>query len=359
LLAGCGRKPAAVPFAGRTAGPFAGRELRMFVYAGGHEKSMREVFVPRFQANTGATVALYPGWWDGVPKLKAAPANDPPFDLMITDATQGYPAVRDGLFAQIDLANIPNHQRLAAPALDNPVYRERYGITYPNSVMTLAYDKRQATPAPTRWAELVRPDLAGKIGLYNSFYMSLYTFACIQADLDGKAGSAHALIEKDLDGVLRFAREHRQQVKLWWPTSTDMILSLVRGDCAAGNMHSPEYLTALREKPDLGAAVPDADRAFVQAFWAVPAGTPNEDLAEKALDVLFSDEVQLGFARDGSATAVPEVAERMAEEDPYWKQLYPHTPEQFRALRYYPYDVYAKHWDQLVDTWERTVLRKG
>jgi spermidine/putrescine-binding protein len=350
-IVGCGKKA--------SSGPFSGRELRVFVYAGGHEKTMREVFVSRFEEETGATVSLYPGWWDGVPKLKAAPPNDPPFDLMVTDATQGYPAAREGLFAKIDLANVPNHQRLAPSALDNWVFKDGHGITYPDSVMTLAYNKKRAGEAPVRWADLLRPDLVGKIGLYSSFYMSLYTFACVKADLDGRAGTAHELIEKDLDGVLRFARENRDQVKLWWPTSTDMILGLANGECAAGNMHSPEYITALREKPDLGAAVPDADRAFVQVFWAVPADSPNKDLAERAIDAIFSDEMQLGFARRGSATAVPAVAERMAAEDPFWKQLYPHTPEQFRALRYYPYDVYAEHWDHLADEWDRTVLRKG
>lgn len=148
-------------------------------------------------------------------------------------------------------------------------------------------------------------------------------------------------------------------MKVWWPNSTDMILALANKDAAAGNMHSPEYLQALREKPDLGATVPAADRAFVQVFWAVPAGTKRKDLAEKAIDMLFSPEVQLGFARKGSATAIPEVAATMAAEDPFWKQLYPHTADQFAGLRYYPYEVYAAHWDHLADAWERTVLRAG
>jgi spermidine/putrescine-binding protein len=350
-LVGCGK--------GGKAGPFAGRELRVFVYAGGHDKTMREVFVPAFEQETGATVSLSPGWWDGVPKLKAAPENNPPFDLLITDATQGYPAAREGLFAQIDLANVPNSKHLAPSSLDNWIFRDRLGLPYPDSVMTLAFNKKQAGEAPARWADLLRPDLANKIGLYNAFYMSLYTFACVQADQAGRAGTAREWIEKKLDDVLKFARENRGRVKLWWPTSTDMILALAGGECAAGNMHSPEYLTALREKPDLAATVPDADRAFVQVFWAIPAGTRNKDLAEKAIDSLFSDEVQLGFARRGSATAVPAVAERMAAEDPLWKQLYPHTEEQFRSLRYYPYEVYAEHWDHLADQWDRTVLRKG
>src|SRR5262245_3402097 len=178
-------------------GPFAGRELRVFVYAGGHEKTMREVFVPRFEAATGATVTLHPGWWDGIPKLKAAPPGDPPFDLVITDATQGYAAARDGLFAQLNLANIPNHKALAPSALDNWVFRDRYGVTFPDSVMTLAYNKPRVSEPPARWADLLRPDLAGKLGLYGSFYMSLFTFACVKADLDQRAGTAHDLVKDD------------------------------------------------------------------------------------------------------------------------------------------------------------------
>ena len=91
----------------------------------------------------------------------------------------------------------------------------------------------------------------------------------------------------------------------------------------------------------------------------VPAGTKNKELAERAIDAIFAEEMQLEFARRGSATAVPAAAEQMAAEDPFWKQLYPYTPDQFRALRYYPYEVYAEHWDELADTWDRTVFRKG
>ncbi len=334
-------------------------ELRVFCYAGGHERQMREVFVPLFEQQTGAVLSLYPGWWDGVPKLKAAPENNPPFDLMVTDATQGYPAAREGLFAALDFSRIPNHRRLAPSTLDNWIFRERHGLPYPDSVMTLAYHRQRVQREPSRWADLLHDDLSGRIGLYNAFYLSLYTFAAILADQNGQPGTAHELIRTRLDEVLRFARQNRERVKLWWPTSNDMILSLVNGECTAGNMHSPEYLTALREKSELGAVVPEADRAFVQVFWAIPAGSRHQELAHRALDLLFSDEVQLGFARLGSATALLPVAQQMAAEDPFWKQLYPHTEEQFRHLRYYPYEIYAEHWDRLADEWDRTVLRPG
>jgi spermidine/putrescine-binding protein len=94
-------------------------------------------------------------------------------------------------------------------------------------------------------------------------------------------------------------------------------------------------------------------------MWAIPAGTPNKDLAEQAIDLLFSQEMQTAFARSGSASGVLAVAQKLAAEDPVWAQIYPSTEEQFRTLRYYPYDVYFRDWDRISRTWDRTVLRKS
>ena len=331
--------------------------LRVFVYSGGHEATMREVFAPRFEALTGKKVALTAGWWEGIAKLKAAPAENPPFDLMITDATQGFPAARDGLFHPIDLSMVPHHRDLAAVTLDHWVFKEKVGIPYPDSVMTLAY-RHDIAKRPTRWADLLAGEHTGQLGLYQHFYMSLYTFAAMLADSLGKAGQAHAMIESDLDEVMRFAREQAKRVKLWWKTSPDMILALAQGGARLGNMHSPEYIQAMRENNQLAAVVPEADRAFVQVFWAIPAGCPRLELAYRALNLLFSKEVQIAMAKRGSATSRLDAAQFVAEGDPLWASLYPHTSGQFGQLRYYPYDRYARDWDEITDVWQRTVLEQ-
>ena len=333
--------------------------LRIFVYAGNHDRIMREVFVPAFEGETGQTCVLESGWWDAIAKLKSSPTGQPAFDLMITDATQGYPAIREGLFAQLDQANLPNAGAMAPAALDNAVWRDRIGVPYPDSVMTLAYRRATVEPAPRTWADLLRDSLKGNIALYSSFYMSLYTFACMRAAQEGKPGTAAALVENDLKGMLDYAAQVRGRVKLWWKTSAEMILDLGRGEAAACNMHSPEMLQALREEKALAAVVPEADRAMVQVMWCVPADSPRKRLAETAINVLFSDAVQRAFAERGSATAIPRVAAEVAAADPVWASIYPHTPAQFEALRYYPYEVYAKHWDEIATEWERRVLRAG
>jgi spermidine/putrescine-binding protein len=334
-------------------------ELRIFVYAGGHERTMRDLFVPEFEKQTGATVVLDPGWWDSIAKLKASPADQPAYDLVITDATQGFAAIKEGMFQKLDLANIPNYKNLSPAVLDHWVFKEGYAIPFPDSVMTLAYHHDLVPFKPARWLDLLRDEVRGKVALYSSFYMSLYTFACMKVDQEDRPGEAAKEIEGNVDGVLAFARKHRNRVKFWWPTSNDMILALAQKDCALGNMHSPEMLKALREKRELRAVVPDADRAFVQVMWVIPEGTPHKTLAESAINLIFSEKMQLGFARNGSATAVPSVAKTMADEDPFWKQIYPSTKEQLATLRYYPYDAYFRDWDRIGRIWDREILRKS
>ncbi len=356
-LTGCGQKSTSSSASGSK--PYAGQTLRVFVYSGAWEKGFNQFFVPKFEEATGAKVIVDPGWWDSIPKLKASPKGQPAFDLVLTDATQGYPAIREGLFQKIDLKKIPNKASFAASALDNWVVKENYGITFPDSVMTLGYNKTMVTPEPSTWADLLKDEYKGQLGMYNSFYMSLYTFAAMKVAQAGAPGTAHKEVADNLQGVIDFAKANRDRVKLWWPTSTDMALNLTQKNCALGNMHGTDMIPALKNSPELGAAVPKDDRAFVLLMWVVAAGTKVPDLAQEAINMLLSDDVQTGFAGAGSATAVPAVAAKTAAQDQFWGQIYPSTAEGLAAVQYYPYETYMSHWDDLVKVWDREILRKS
>jgi putative spermidine/putrescine transport system substrate-binding protein len=117
-------------------------------------------------------------------------------------------------------------------------------------------------------------------------------------------------------------------------------------------------LLALRQRPELGAVVPDTDRAFVQLMWVIPAGARKE-LAEEAINFLLSEEIQEAFVKNGSGTPVLSVAQKAAAADPLWGQIFPSTEEALKNVQYYPYNVYFKDWDNIVATWDREILRKG
>lgn len=337
---------------------FAGQTLRIFVYSGAWEDGFRKAFVPMFKKKTGAKVVLDPGWWDSIPKLKASPKGKPAFDLVLTDATQGYPGIKEGLFQKINLKQVTNVKDLAPSTLEHWVYNDSYGVPFPDSAMTLSYNSKLTGKELTGWKDLLDPKLRGKLGMYNSFYMSLFTFACMKADLEGKAGTAHQMMTTGYSDLIAFVKEQKKHVKYWWPTSTDMVVNLAQKGVAAGNMHSNSILTVLKEKPELKAIVPSKDQAFVQLMWVVPSGTQRKDLAEVAINEIFSEGMQIELAKAGGAsTSHTKAATKLAAQDPVWSKFYPSTTEAFKTLQYYPYDAYFKKWDEITELWDKQIIR--
>ena len=161
------------------------REFTMFVYSGLTERAYRELFVPSFEAQRGVKVTLDPGWWDMAAKLKVAPADQTPFDLVMTDPTQGFPGIRDGLFTRIDLDRVPNARRFAPSVLGSWIYHEGWGVPFISSAMSLAWNTELVSSALKSWGDLFSEGLKGEIMLYNAYYMSLYTFAAGKAALYG------------------------------------------------------------------------------------------------------------------------------------------------------------------------------
>lgn len=337
--------------------PFAGKTLKMFIYSGTWEKAFREAFAPAFEELSGAKVVIIPGWWDSIPKLKASPKGNPAFDLVLTDATQGYPGIREGLFQKVDLRNIPNWKTLAASTTDHWVVKDSYGITFPDSAMTLAYNKKMLKLTPKGWGDLLEPANSGKLGMYNSFYMSLFTFAAMKVAQEGKPGTAHDMITTNIDQVLTFATEHKKSVKYWWPTSSDMVMNLAQKNCALGNMHSVDVVSAVKAGKGIEAIVPEHDKAYVQLMWVVAQGSKEKELAEAAINFICSEEMQYKIAGYGSCSSNVAAAKRLATEDKIWAQFYPTDDKALASVQYYPYDTYMKNWDHITSLWDKNVLR--
>jgi putative spermidine/putrescine transport system substrate-binding protein len=338
---------------------FKGESLRIFTYAGAWGDQFTKNFAPLFKRATGADLIVELGWWDSIPKLKASPPGNPAFDLIMTDATQGYPAIKEGLFQKVNMSNIPNAKKFEPEATDNWVVKENWGVTWADAAQTGVYNTKLASDKPTRWKDLLEKKYDRKLGMYNSFYFSLFTFACMKVDMEGKAGTARDLCNSNLDSVMAFAKAQSPRVNYWWPSSSDMALNLSQGNVYAGNIHSSDAFAPVRGGEPIGVFVPEKDRAAVQLMWVLAKDTKKKDLAEAAINLFCSEEFQEVYASDGGMpAAIPAVAAKVAAKDKLWAQIYPHTAAQFKNVGYYPYDAYFKQWDHVVEYWDREVLRK-
>jgi spermidine/putrescine-binding protein len=341
-------------------GDFAGEEITLLVYSGLTENLYRENFVPQFEALTGATVTIDSAWTEGIARLDAAPTANPPFDLVLTDPTQGLPAVEQGLFQQFDVDRVPNAAANFHPnLLDATIYNEGFGIPFHSSAMTLATNTDLGSDPFTSWNELLERTPERGFMLYNLSYMSLYTFAEMMAEAEGlQPGMGVALLEDDLDGVLAFAADNGDKVSFYWPSTADGVNALVNGEVAAGNIHGNGLLTPIREGAPVTGTIPTGTDAFVQLFFSVPQNVRNIDLSLAALDHICSRDFQQTLAESGEySCAIPDIAEAYAAGDEAWAEAFPSTEDDFANLRYYPYDVYAANAQQIAEVWDNDVIR--
>jgi putative spermidine/putrescine transport system substrate-binding protein len=350
-------EPATPPAGG---GDFEGEAVTLLVYSGLTEQLYRDHFVPQFQAATGAVVTIDSAWTEGIARLDAAPSGSPPFDLVLTDPTQGLPAAEQGLFQQFDTARVPNAAANFHPnLLDTTIYTEGFGIPFHSSAMTLATNTDLEPEPFTTWGELFDRTPERGFMLYNLPYMSLYTFAEVLAEREGLApGSGAALLEDDLEAVLAFAAENGDRVAYYWPSTADGVNALVNGDVAAGNMHGNGLLAPAKDGAPVSGTIPPGTDAYVQLFFSVPTGVRNLDLSLAALDHICSREFQQALAESGEySCAVPDIAEAYAATDDAWAAAFPASAADFESLRYYPYDVYAANADRIAEVWDGQVLR--
>lgn len=345
---------------GSTGGDFDDEEVTLLVYSGLTENLYRDFFVPQFEAISGASVTIDSAWTEGIARLDAAPTDSPPFDLVLTDPTQGLPAVEQGLFQPFDVDRIPNAAANFHPnLLDATVYDQGFGIPFHSSAMTLATNTDLVAGPFTSWNQLLTETPERGFMLYNLSYMSLYTFAEMMAEAEGlEPGMGVALLTDDLDGVLAFAAKNGDQVSYYWPSTADGVNALVNGEVAAGNIHGNGLLTPIEEGAPVTGTVPPGTDAYVQLFFAVPQNVANLELSLAALDHICSRQFQQSLAESGEySCAVPDIAEAYAATDPVWAQAFPSSAEHFENLRYYPYDVYAANAEKIAEVWDNEVLR--
>lgn len=340
---------------------FAGQEITLLVYSGLTEELYRQHFVPQFEVATGARAIIDSAWTEGIARLEAAPDDAPPFQLVLTDPTQGLPAIQQGLFQQFDTAAITNAGNFHPKLLDATVWNEGFGLPFHSSAMTLAWNTELNPDGFSRWGELLETAPAGGLMLYTLPYMSLYTFAEMLADAEGlPPGSGRGLFDEELDRVLAFAAEQAGQVDFFWPDTSTAVQTLIGGDAGAGNLHGNGLLAPQRDGEPVAGTIPEGTDAYVQLFFAIPQGVDNLELSLAALNHIASREFQQALASSGEySCAVPDIAAEYAETDEAWAAAFPHTAAEFESFAYYPYDTYAANQQRIEETWDTEILRSA
>jgi putative spermidine/putrescine transport system substrate-binding protein len=138
----------------------AQNSLVISVWGGNWKDTVEKVIGKAFTAKTGMPVEFEVGGTiDRLAKARVAKGS-PLVDLTFTTSHVGRLYMSDGLFAKLDMAKLPNAKEVAKEAL-----RSDYQMGGWSYVYTIVYRPDLVKEEITRWSDLWKPSLKGKIAV--------------------------------------------------------------------------------------------------------------------------------------------------------------------------------------------------
>lgn len=267
--------------------PFRNKTLRFSTWSGTNATVFEEEIKPAYEEKTGGTLEIVPGWAEILAKIRAAPADDPPYDLTVTGKSQHYIGVQEGLWEPLDVNALENADRLK-PALlrDDPI-----SVPVAYGVMCYAYDEQAIDWQPESWADL--QEKATDAVLPGSFWPNALQMAAIVSermpfDEELYSPTGHDAIYETLQSI-DTAKYYTGAQDLW--TALDQGIGTVGQYFFAYSKQKQETT----ETMDIGYHVPTETVGYIDDYHAV-RGTDRLEMAADFMDFLLSPEMQSTYA---------------------------------------------------------------
>ena len=138
----------------------AAEPLVVSVWGGNWKDTIERVVAKPFTAKTGIPVEFEVGGTiDRLAKARVAKGS-PLVDVTFTTTHVGRLYISDGLFERLDMAKIPNAKEIAREAVRSPYHIGGWVYVY-----TIVYRPDLVKEEITRWSDLWKPSLRGKIAM--------------------------------------------------------------------------------------------------------------------------------------------------------------------------------------------------
>lgn len=268
---------------------FASEELIVVPWSGNYETVFKETVVDPFNSHYGTKVESAGGWDQMVPQILAAPADNPPFDLTITEEAITLQGLAEKLWLRNDRASLPNLDAVYGYFAETRPDAADYGVPFAGGTCMLMLRKSLGI-IPASWSLLWDDRLAGKTTLDGSSWWWTLSVAALRqgAKLEGIYTTATA--------EPFFAELDKLKVARWYMTGAEQAAVLNQGEADAALTYSSDAYTFLQDSPgEYAAAVPDEGTSAWTDWFIKVRGTRHNDLADLFSNYLLEKETQDRF----------------------------------------------------------------
>jgi putative spermidine/putrescine transport system substrate-binding protein len=269
---------AAVVWLGLAASVEGAEPLVVSVWGGNWKDTIDRVVARPFTAKTGVPVEFEVGGTiDRLAKARVAKGN-PLVDVTFTTSHVARLYISDGLFAPLDMTKLPNARELAREAI-----RSEYHIGTWAYVYTIVYRPDLVKEDITRWSDLWRPSLKGKIAMPDFDPSHIITIAALME------GGNELTWEKGQERL----RQLKPSIVAFFSTDAQSQDLMKTGQAPVQVMLSVNAYH-LQEQGLAVKLVQPADFPGIVGIdtMAVMAGTKKADAAQQLINLALSREIQ-------------------------------------------------------------------
>lgn len=324
--------------------------LRIATFGGAFDHVQQKYVASIFTARTGVKVEFINGnAHDHLAKLIAAKGREPPFDIVFLDEDVEVQAIAAGVLSKMSEAEVPNLKYV----YDEIKNKDGYGPGMNLYSCGIAYNvqkfKEAGIPAPTSWADLWNPKLAGHIAIPT--LDSPMGHATLVA-AEHLAGGDESTPEK---GIAKIAEIKAQS----YPASSSTITTLLTSGSAWVVPWLNGRTWGLTDKGFPIKYVLPKDGGFRGLTTVdVVAGTKHRKEALAYVNLVLGPLYGIGIMYEFPYGGPNKLLAPIMAAYPQLSKKFPATPEDLKQLKDINWTVFNKMMPKAVSLWDREIASR-
>ncbi len=271
---------------------FEGEGLIAVSWSGNYEQVFRETIIDPFNAKYNTKAETVGGWDQIVSQIKAAPADNPPFDVTVAEEYISSAGLAEGLYMETDKSKIPNLDAVYPWFYETrPDKAKNFGVPFGGGTCMLLLRKKLGI-APDSWGLLWDDRLAGKVTSDSAAWWWTLSVPAVMAQASPGLDEMYDMATAEP----LFAELDKLKIARWYKDGAEQANLLNQEEADAAMSYSSDAYTFLTQSPDEYVAGVPKEGVSAWADWYFKVrGTRHNDLADLFMNYLLDKETQDRF----------------------------------------------------------------
>ncbi len=318
-----------------------GDTLKVADWSGQYHTYFKNTIKPMYEKETGTKIKLVPGWSAILSKIKSAPADDPPYDIAVTEGQMYRQARAEGLFLEIREENVPNLDSVY-PYIKN-LRPTKYGVPFDGAPMGVMYNNQQISYDITDWQTLIDEDT--RLTMDGAFYAYTLHIAAIVAD--ELKGPGEMYDEKHHDVPFETAKQFN--VSSFYSSGAERWQQMQQRLANAAQSYFGVSMGRKADNDWLSIALPETTTGYYDHYGVV-RGTDKRETAEHFLNFMLRTDVQNKWGK----TSHQLLANKEAEHSPAAQEAgFPTSNEEYKSFYFPDYEYLSDYSDKFSTRFEK------